>query len=55
MLEYLFLILGIFITSKDQISGKYGYIGNWILRIYRNIDKISVDIFRKISEKEKII
>ena len=31
---------------KDQNIGKYGYIGNWILRKYR---KISVDIFTKIS------
>ena len=40
----------IFIITKDQNIGKYGYIGNWILWKYR---KISVDIFTKISVRLK--
>ena len=40
---------------NDQNIGKNEYIGNWILWIYGNISKISMDIFTKISGKDKII
>ena len=33
--RYIVEISGLWHTSKDQNIGKYGYIGNWILRIYR--------------------
>ena len=37
--------------TKEQNIGNHGYIGTWILRIYR---KISVDILTKISVMQKL-
>ena len=45
------ILYELYVISKEQNIGNYGYIGTWILRKYR---KISVDILTKILVMQKL-